>query len=136
MLSLLKRHQELVLYTVVGAFSSAVNLIVYFGLVWGLHVNYLLANLAAWTATVLFAYAMDKRFVFHSRCESLSALFVEFAAFVNGRILSGLMDMLLMWLLAGVLSFDNALVKFFNSGLVVTMNFLFSKFFVFTQKKK
>lgn len=136
MQQLFERHRETVLYVLFGVLTSAVNLIVYFTATWVLRVNYLLSNLAAWTLTVLFAYVTNKLFVFQSRCESARALLAEFAAFVNGRIVSGLMDMLLMWILVGGFAFPDPIVKLLNSAVVVAMNFVISKLFVFGEKEK
>ena len=50
-----KIDRETVLYVLFGTLTAAVNLSVYFVLNWTFRVNYMVSNISAWVATVLFA---------------------------------------------------------------------------------
>lgn len=59
-------NRETVSYVVFGVLTTLVNMAVY-GLSYNtLGIHNLISNAIAWTAAVLFAYAVNKLFVFHS----------------------------------------------------------------------
>lgn len=84
-----KIDRETVLYVLFGTLTAAVNLSVYFVLNWTFRVNYMVSNISAWVATVLFAYVTNKLFVFRTKSGSWKELGREFVRFVNSRIISG-----------------------------------------------
>lgn len=91
-----KIDRETVLYVLFGTLTAAVNLSVYFVLNWTFRVNYMVSNISAWVATVLFAYVTNKLFVFRTKSGSWKELGREFVRFVNSRIISGGADQALM----------------------------------------
>ena len=64
---LLRKHRELVSYVFWGVMTTIVNYVVYFLLTEGLQVYYLTGNVIAWAISVLFAYFVNKLYVFQSR---------------------------------------------------------------------
>ena len=81
-----------------------------------------------WFLSVLFAYVTNKLYVF----ESSSKEFIkEIVAFFSSRLATGILDMFLMWLFVTVASLNDVVVKIFVNILVIIMNYIFSKLFVF-----
>lgn len=97
--------------------------------------DYLDANTIAWVAGVLFAFFTNKLFVFESKSWKPSVALKEFIAFVGARILSFLAESLLMFLMVTVLSWNELLAKIIVSVVVIVMNYVFSKLFIFKSKK-
>lgn len=126
-----KTRDETIRYLLVGVLTSGVNLTTFFVLEKGLGVNYLVSNSAAWVATVVVAYVADKLLVFRSGFTGLLSLLREFSLFVGSRLFSGAVDMLLMWGLVAGLGLGSDLVKLLNSAVVVALNYLLSKLFIF-----
>lgn len=126
---------ETLRYVAVGAVAAGINLSVYFSLNMLGDIHYLVSNIAAWCASTLFSYVADRKFVFKSRASGTKALWREFVMFINGRLFSGVLDQVLMWLLVGVFAFNSSIVKFINSVIVVAVNYLASRF-IFTGRKK
>lgn len=97
--------------------------------------DYLDANTIAWVAGVLFAFFTNKLFVFESKSWKPAVAIKEFIAFVGARILSFLAESLLMFLMVTVLSWNELIAKIIVSVVVIIMNYVFSKLFIFKSKK-
>lgn len=126
-----ERYQELIDYIVFGAATTIVNIAVFFLLDTILSIPYLIANAAAIIISILFAFYTNKKYVFKSHAPTVKAAFREFYLFVGFRLVSGLLDMLSMWLLVDGLSMGTNTAKIVTQFIVVALNYLFSKFFVF-----
>lgn len=92
----------------------------------------MVANVIAWIASVLFAYITNRKYVFESNGDSIIQ---EFSKFVGARLSTGLMDMVVMWLLIDVLHTNSMLAKIISNVLVVISNYVLSKLFVFKKEK-
>ncbi|MBR6771639.1 MAG: GtrA family protein [Lachnospiraceae bacterium] len=91
----------------------------------------LLATLFAWITAVLFAYWTNRTFVFKSKTEGRLAVGKEFTTFVSARIITGLMEMLLMYVLVDMGDVDDTFSKFICNIVVIATNYVFSKLWVF-----
>lgn len=89
----MKRVKELGLYMLFGGMTTVVNFVVYSLAV--LCCGITLSNAIAWVASVLFAFFVNKFFVFHSRTKEIHTVLKEFSVFVGGRALSGVMEIFL-----------------------------------------
>ena len=128
MFSLYKKYKEIIMYLIFGILTTIVNIVVYFIASNVLNINYLISNATAWFLSVLFAYVTNKLYVF----ESSSKEFIkEIVAFFSSRLATGILDMFLMWLFVTVASLNDVVVKIFVNILVIIMNYIFSKLFVF-----
>ena len=128
MFSLYKKYKEIIMYLIFGILTTVVNIVVYFIASNVLNINYLISNATAWFLSVLFAYVTNKLYVF----ESSSKEFIkEIVAFFSSRLATGILDMFLMWLFVTVASLNDVVVKIFVNILVIIMNYIFSKVFVF-----
>lgn len=125
------RHKDVIAYSVCGLLTTLVNLAAYALLARVIGVGYLVSNAFAWVAAVAFAFASNKFFVFGSRVTSSEVVLYEMTTFVSARVVSGLLDMGLMYTLVGLASLDDVGVKVFVNGVVIVLNYLFSKHVVF-----
>ena len=132
---LFTKYRELILYVFFGGLTTAVNWIIYFPLVNWLHVHYQIANVIAWIAAVLFAFLTNKSLVFSSRDWSAKVVFTELPKFAGGRVFSLLVEMGLMFLLVDIARFNENIVKIIVAVIVVILNYIVSKLFVFKNDK-
>lgn len=128
------RHKDVIPYLVFGLMTTLVNVVVYDLLARVLDAGYLSANVVAWVASVLFAFVTNKFLVFRSMTARISAVALEMTAFFSARALSGLLDMGLMYALVGLAGLDDLVVKVFVNGVVIVLNYLFSKHVVFRDR--
>ena len=128
MFSLYKKYKEIIMYLIFWILTTVVNIVVYFIASNVLNINYLISNATAWFLSVLFAYVTNKLYVFE---RSSKEFIKEIVAFFSSRLATGILDMFLMWLFVTVASLNDVVVKIFVNILVIIMNYIFSKLFVF-----
>ena len=148
-MNFLKKHKEGILYIVVGVLTTLVNFVLFF-LFQGLLGErlYLLSNLIAWAGAVIFAFVVNKLFVFESRSFAGAVLIREGAEFVLARVLSLLIEELGLVLLLeichlgaltlplGITVSGELLAKAILAVIVLLMNYFFSKLVIFKKKSK
>jgi putative flippase GtrA len=130
-MNLYYKYQEVIDYIFFGGLTTLVNIVVFFILDTGLAWPYLIANAVAIIVSILFAYVTNKIWVFQSETESFQETFYEFIKFIGFRLLSGLADMLTMWVLVDLMFVDTSISKLLTQFIVVVLNYVFSKFFIF-----
>lgn len=127
---LLRQYREIIAYLIFGVLTTLVNIVVYFVANNLLSINYLISNFLAWFISVLFAYITNRAYVF----ESTSSQFIKEAIkFFGSRLTTGLIDMGLMWLLVSFTPIDDILIKILVNIIVIVLNYIFSKLFVFKE---
>ncbi len=126
-----KKYKQFITYTICGSLATVVNLATYFYFNRMHDVSALYSNALAWVTSVIFAYVTNKVFVFKSKHEKITHIIKEFSAFIFARFSSGLIDMFLLWFGVYILSMYDVIVKILTAVVVVIMNYVFSKFFVF-----
>ena len=124
----MKLDRELVLYVVFGAFTFLVNIVTYFLFESVMGINYLVSNVLAWFFSVLFAYITNRTWVFESKS---AEILKEMSLFFGGRIFSGVVDTVLMYLFIDVLVLGNTFSKIVVQIIVIVLNYVFSKLIVF-----
>lgn len=125
--------QELFSYIVFGVLTTVVNYIVYFG---GrtLGLDYKVSNVIAWFFAILFAYITNKRYVFKQETKTKEETTKEMISFFGVRVFSLVIDMLAMFVLIELVGFNDFWAKTATQFIVVALNYVFSKVFVFKQK--
>lgn len=125
---------EMLAYLVFGVLTTLIN-IGSFGILRStFHIELLTANTLAWVLSVAFAFITNKLFVFQSKSFSPALLVKELVSFVAARLLSLGVDTAGMWLLVSILQANELLSKILMNVLVVIINYILSKWFIFKKK--
>lgn len=148
-MKMLKKYRELILYIVFGAATTAVNWAVYSllmklmpGAVSAVSAQMLISNAAAWVTAVLFAFIVNKYFVFESRDFSVKVILKEGFSFFAARGVTGLFEVFLPEILykAGLdmplFGIEGFWAKAVVSVLIIVLNYVFSKLIIFKKKQK
>lgn len=133
-LALLQRHREILRYVFWGVMTTLVNYAVYFLLRGALQVQLVATNAAAWAVSVLFAYFVNKLFVFESREWAWRTVLRELWQLVASRLFSLGLETGILWLFVERLRCHEAAVKLCANVLVVIVNYVLSKFIVFRKR--
>ena len=96
--------------------------------------NWFLAEVPAFIIAVLFAFFMDKYFVFKTGGHKILQIIQELSNFFMMRIVSELVNVFGMFVLVNIFKFKEIYSKIGLSFVVVVLNYLFSKFFIFKKK--
>ena len=135
-LELYKKYKEIINYVICGGIATVINIGVFAILNWLLGENlYLVSNIIAIIASVIFQYFSNKFFVFERKNANLKETFIEFGKFVSGRAITAVLDMIIMWIGVSLLNLNEILMKVITNIIVIILNYIISKFFVFKKDK-
>lgn len=134
--TLLLKYMEIISYLIFGFLNTIVNLVIYYGLTKTClnpqnSIELQCANIISWIISVAFAYITNKHFVFHSKNKGLKEIISFFAA----RVLTLIVDMLIMFVFVSLLHFDDDFIKIISQVIVIVLNYIISKLIVFKEVK-
>lgn len=133
-LALVRKHRELISYVFWGIMTTVVNYVSYTLLTEVMHIYYLTGTVIAWAVSVLFAYFVNKLFVFQSRDWAWRVALRELWQMVAARLFSLGLEMAIMWFFVDTLRCNHLLVKLAANVVVVIVNYVLSKFIIFKRK--
>ena len=126
---------SVVRYVFFGGCTTQVNLISFYVLR-KLRVGLNIANVISIILAILFAYVVNSRFVFQDKCQTLADHIRPFCKFISARLMTMVIEVGGVWLLVAKLGMNDMVGKFATQFIVLILNYVFSKFFVFTTGKK
>ena len=128
-------ENDVIRYIFWGGCTTLVNLVSFYLMrIAGLPL--MAANIISIILAILFAYVVNSRFVFHDSCETLKDHIQPFVKFISARLVTMVIEVGGVWLLAVVMGFHDMVAKFCTQFLVLVLNYIFSKFLIFTTGKK
>lgn len=156
-----KDHKQLILYFVFGVGTTVVSMVTYYicrvflpnkesvpgWLQWiysitgtfGIESNTALPVIISWFLSVTFAFVTNRIYVFGSGANTFGRRVTEMLRFYASRIFTLFVDLLIMFLLVDLTGINNFIYEFcakvFSNVVVLVLNFILSKFFVFRKKK-
>lgn len=136
MIDILKKYKEAILYIIFGGLTFVTNLLVYMICTRIFKFDIYLSNFIAWTVSVLFAYVTNKFFVFESNSISFKYIIKELCSFMGCRVLTGVMEMIIIFLMLTIAGMNDLFVKIVANVVVIISNYIFSKLIIFTKKDK
>lgn len=111
--------------------TTVVNYAVYFACTKLFSIHYLVSNVIAWVISVMFAYLVNKIFVFVSLDWSREKLWKEISQFVAARVFSGAGETLMLLVVVDMMGYPDSIIKIIAGILVIIVNYLFSKWIIF-----
>ena len=127
-------NNDVIRYIFFGGCTTLVNLVCFFVLrQCGVELN--IANVISIIVAIIFAYIVNSKYVFQDKCETLIDHIQPFCKFVSARLLTMVIEVGGVWLLVEKLGMSDMIGKFCTQFIVLALNYIFSKFFVFTTGK-
>lgn len=124
------KHQEGMRYLIFGGISTIINIIVFMALdCFG--VPTLTSNFIAWIISIIFGYVTNKMCVFYSITSSKKELLQEATSFLGCRVFTLIIDEMYMYITVDILSFNSLVMKIISNIIVIFLNFVFSKIWIF-----
>ncbi len=106
----------------------------------GIESNTALPVIISWFLSVTFAFLTNRVYVFDSRADTAGKFITEMLKFYASRIATLLVDLLIMFLLVDLTGIENVLYEFcakvFSNCVVLVLNYILSKIFVFRAGKR
>ncbi len=124
------KYQDIIIYFIVGCLSTLVNLLSY--AFYRLFIpSYLINIVLSWLTSLVFAFFMNRKYVFKSKNNKIKQ---EFLSFTISRLLTLGMEILFMYLLVDLIQVNDLIAKVIVQFLVFLANYLFGKFIVFKKE--
>lgn len=138
MMKLYHKYEEIINYLIIGVLTTVVSLVVYYGLTYTVFdpkdaLELQITNIISWVAAVTFAYFTNRSFVFKQKNK---INFKEISSFYLSRVSTLILDMLLMYILVTRLHFNDKIIKIIVQVIVIVLNYILSKLFVFKKDEK
>lgn len=135
---LLVKYREIIMYVIFGVLTTVVSYVVFllFTEVIVISNNTLPANILSNAAGIIFAYITNRKFVFESKAKGFVSVAKEAAKFVSGRLFTFVLDLAFVYVAVDILKGSGAIWKLVSNVVVIILNYLISKFLVFTKKIK
>ncbi|MCD7950925.1 MAG: GtrA family protein [Erysipelotrichaceae bacterium] len=130
-----KITREVIMYIIMGIGTTIVSLSTYYIFANPLHINYQISNILSWILAVTFAYITNKKYVFESHLSDYKGVLKEACSFYLARISTLIIEMISMFIFVALFHFEANIIKLFNQGIVLILNYLFSKVFVFNKSR-
>ena len=127
-------QNDVIRYVFFGGCTTLVNLVCFFVLR-KCRVELNIANLISIITAILFAYVVNSRYVFQYKCETFKDHIRPFCKFISARLVTMVIEVGGVWLLVEVCKMNDMAGKFITQFIVLALNYIFSKFFVFTTGK-
>ena len=134
--SLIKRildkliNRETITYMIAGGLTTAVNFISYESL-YQIGLPNLTANAWAWVIAVTFAYIVNKISVFRAKSSGVLEELLNIAKFFAARLITLGIEQSGMYYFVEKLGLHRLMVKASLAVIVIVLNYIFSKVFIF-----
>ena len=130
---LYNKYSEIIRYLIIGVLTTLISILVYYLITKTLFnpqdkIELQIADIISWIAAVTFAFFTNKIIVFKRKNKtSLKEVF----SFFSSRIITLLIEMLIMFIFVSLLGFNDKIIKIIAQVIVIILNYVFSKFIVF-----
>ena len=130
---LFQKYKSVLLYLFFGVLTTCVSVFSFIlcDSVLGIHV--LVSNIISWILAVTFAYFTNRTWVFRSSAKRYE-LVKEVFLFFSARVTTLLIEEVLMWIFVMLLHYDSTAIKLIAQVVVLVLNYVFSKLFVFKKR--
>lgn len=126
-----KKNKEVLLYLLFGGLTFVVSIAsyVFFDVI--LAMNELVANVLSWIFAVSFAFVTNKIWVFGAPSRTVKEFLKQVISFFGGRVATLAIEELILLVFVTLLMFPSVPVKVVAQVIVIVLNYVISKFFVF-----
>ena len=126
--------KEFILYGIFGVITTLVNIgcFAVFNRIFALSVD--LSNILSISIAIIVAYLTNRKIVFGSTAKTFKDILAEIYKFILARIVTMFIEFYGVKFLYEVLHIDSMISKISITVLVIILNYIFSKLFVFKKK--
>lgn len=130
----INKYKEEILYLFFGGCTVFINVVVYYISAHVFELSTEVSNIIAWLVAVIFAYITSKMWVFESKTWDKQTILLEIPSFFMCRIITGVIDVIIMFVFVEKLHLYDMIVKIISNVIVIILNYLASKFMIFKKK--
>lgn len=131
-----KQYKQAINYLIFGFLAFVMNFCLFYLFETLMHIDYMIADALSWLLTVVFAYWTNRTFVFESKNTEKAKVIKEFFSFIGARIATGLLELLLMYLMVDIAHINSNIAKLVAQVVVIVTNYVLSKLWIFKGPKE
>lgn len=129
--ALYARYGDILRYLIIGGLTTLLDYAVFALMFNALGVHYQIASVFSWMAAVAFAFCGNKWVVFRAHARDLRTLLRESVSFVTARLATLGVNALFLYVSVDMLGMHANLAKLLANVLVIILNYVLSRLFVF-----
>lgn len=126
-----EKYKSILLYLVFGVCTTIINIFVYYICDRIFYTDTVTSTVIAWFFAVLFAYGTNRKWVFESNLNHVSEILKEGVSFFSCRLITGLLDLLIMYVCVDILLLNGLVIKIISNVFVIVVNYISSKILIF-----
>ena len=130
-----RKHREGLLYLFFGAVTTVVSWVSFYFFCYPLGMGELIANVLSWILAVLVAFLTNRIWVFSEAVTGRDGFFLQMLLFFGSRVATLAVEEVILLIFVTWLAFDAMIVKIIGNLIVLLLNYILSKIFVFHTKK-
>jgi len=131
---LLIKYKRFIYYVVFGVLTTLINIGVYALAYKTMQLDNVPSNIIAWIVAILFAFVVDKIYVFEANNMELRNVLYELVKFIGARLTTGGFDLVIMFVGVDGLHGPAIIIKVAANIMVIILNYVLSKLVVFKNK--
>ena len=126
-----KKHKQVLLYLLFGGVAFFLNLILFFLFVNRIGINELVANAIAWLICATFQFFTNRTWAFNGVTDNKGDLVKQIISFYGSCLFTLILEEIIIAVFITWLGFNTTIVKLVAQVVVIVLNYILRKFFVF-----
>lgn len=131
-----KRHKTFIFYNIFGFTATLLETFLYWLFFKKLGIENVMATLFAWLITVVYAFFTNKILVYKSKDWNLVIIVKEFLYFFGFRAITGIFNILFMYITVDLLHWWPVTMKAIAALIVGLSNYMIGKKLIFKHRKR
>ncbi|MGL5351945.1 MAG: GtrA family protein [Clostridium sp.] len=119
-------NKEVIKYLLAGILTTILNIFIFY--MFNRISSYQIANSIAFIISIIFAYIVNKIYVFNSRSWEFKILTKEFYIFFLSRVGTYILDILFMLFLIEKINIKQLFSKILTNIVIIMLNYIMSKY--------
>ena len=129
-----KKYKEAIDYLFWGGVAFVLSMVLFYLFANVMEIYEQIANILSWIICVIFTYITNRTFVFQSKVKGIKNIFKEFKDFVTARLLTLVMENVILFVMIDLLTINNMIAKLVGQFVVIVSNYILSKLWIFKKK--
>lgn len=130
------KYKEMLLYVLFGGLTTVLSIGIFALLNVALGLNEHISNIISWIFAVMFAFFTNRIWVFSAVTKNTGGFIMQMLKFYGGRLVTLGVEELIILIFITKLNFNSMLIKVFAQIVIIILNYVISKCFVFKRKKE
>jgi putative flippase GtrA len=123
----IRKYQDLIRYVLAGCCTTLFNLVTFTFAVKVIGMDVTISNIISVALSIIFAYIINRTFVFKSKTKKPSKIIIEAVKFISARFSTMLIEVGGVYLIVNILRQNEILGKIETQVIVFLLNYIISK---------